>query len=109
MQTIRKGTFMTTLSEIRDLEARLHSHFLEWTDVPLQNELLYLLDELQELHGEFDKRDIPLNNPQGLEMSLKERLLYLFRTRQPHQATKELPSDFYGKMQARGLKQFRLF
>lgn len=100
---------MTTLSEIRDLEARLHSHFLEWSDIPLQNELLYLLDELQELHGEFDKRDIPLNNLQGLEMSLKERLLYLFCACKPLQATKELPSDFYGKTETCELKQFHLF
>ena len=100
---------MTTLSEIRDIETRLHSHFLEWSDVPLQNELLYLLDELQELHGEFDKRDIPLNNLQGLEMSLKERLFYVFCACKPQQATKELPSNCYGKTQEPELKQFRLF
>ncbi len=100
---------MTTLSEIRDLEARLHSHLLEWTDVPLQNELLYLLDELQELHGEFDKRDIPLNNLQGLELSLKERLFYVFCACKPQQATKKSASDCYGKPQVPELKQFRLF
>jgi hypothetical protein len=100
---------MTTLSEIRELETRLHSHFLEWSDVPLQNELLYLLDELQQLHGEFDKRDIPLNNLEGLEMSLKERLFYAFCVCKPQQAAKELPSTLYGKPERRELKQRRLF
>ena len=61
---------MTTLSKIRVIETRLHSHVLEWSDVPLQNELLYLLDELQELHAELDKRDIPNEDAQGNELSL---------------------------------------
>ena len=93
---------MTTLSDIRDLEARLHSHFLEWSDTPLQNELLFLLDELQELHGEFDKRDVPQTEQDGLELTLKQRL-FLFASRQ---APRQL--DFYGKTQEPEVRQERL-
>ena len=50
---------MTTLENIRVLETRLHSHVLEWSDLPLQNELLFLLDELQELHAELDRWNVP--------------------------------------------------
>ena len=91
---------MTTLSEIRDLEARLHSHFLEWTDTPLQNELLFLLDDLQELHGELDKRDVPQTGQDGLELTLRQRLFLL--------ASRQLPLDFYGKPQGPTPKQDRL-
>ena len=91
---------MTTLSDIRDLEARLHSHFLEWSDTPLQNELLFLLDELQELHGELDKSDVPQTGQDGLELTLRQRL-FLLTSKQP-------PLDFYGKPQEPYGKQGRL-
>jgi len=73
---------MTTLSDIRDIEARLHSHFLEWSDTPLQNELLFLLDELQELHGVLDKRDVPQTGADGLELNLRQRIALLGSVRQ---------------------------
>jgi hypothetical protein len=68
---------MTTLSDIRELETRLHSHFLEWSDIPLQNELLYFLDEVQELHNDLDKRDIPNTGTDGLELDLRHRVFLL--------------------------------
>ena len=95
---------MTTLSDIRDLEARLHSHFLEWSDTPLQNELLFLLDELQELHGELDKRDVPQTGQDGLELTLGQRL-FLLATRQ---VSRQATLDFYGKPQEPDGKQGRL-
>ena len=95
---------MTTLSDIRDLEARLHSHFLEWSDTPLQNELLYLLDELQELHGELDKRDVPQTGQDGLELTLRQRLFLLANRQVPRQ----LPLDFYGMPKEPDVKQERL-
>jgi hypothetical protein len=95
---------MTALSEIRDIETRLHSHFLEWSDKPLQNELLYLLDELQELHGELDKRDIPRLDAQGLELNLSQRVILLAS----RQASKQPMPDFYGKPQEPDIKQVRL-
>jgi len=96
---------MTTLAEIRDLETRLHSHLLEWSDVPLQNELLYLLDELQELHGELDKRDIPQTDADGMELTLRQRILLLAS----RQIAKQLPLDFYGNPIEPDPKQGRLF
>jgi hypothetical protein len=95
---------MTTLSDIRDLEARLHSHFLEWSDTPLQNELLFLLDELQDLHGELDKRDVPQTGADGLELTLRQRLFLLATRQAPHQ----MPLDFYSKPQEPTPKQERL-
>lgn len=95
---------MTALSDIRDLEARLHSHFLEWSDTPLQNELLFLLDKLQELHGELDKRDIPKTGQDGLELTLRQRLFLLASRQQPRQ----IPLDFYGQPQELTPKQDRL-
>jgi len=92
---------MTTLSEIRELESRLHSHFLEWSDAPLQNELLFFLDELQELHNDLDKREIPNTNPDGQVLNLRQRVALL--------ASKLLPLDFYDQAQAAKLKQSRLF
>ena len=93
---------MTTLLEIRDLDARLHSHFLEWSDTPLQNELLFLLDELQELHGELDKCDVPQTGQDGLELNLRQRLFLL--------ATRQAPPllDFYGKPQEPEVRQEHL-
>jgi hypothetical protein len=95
---------MTTLSEIRDLEARLHSHFLEWSDVPLQNELLFFLDELQELHNDLDKREVPNLGSDGLELNLHQRIALLASS----QVTKQLPLDFYGKSQEPDHKQSRM-
>ena len=95
----------TTLSEIRDLETRLHSHSLEWSDTPLQQELLYLLDELQELHGELDKRDVPQTGADGQELTLRQRILLLAS----RQNAKQLPLDFYGKPIEPDPSQGRLF
>jgi hypothetical protein len=78
---------MTTLSDIREIETRLHSHFLEWSDVPFQNELLFFLDELQELHGDLDKRDVPQIGADGLELNLRQRV-FLLASRQ---ASEQLP------------------
>lgn len=83
---------MTTLSEIRDLETRLHSHILEWSDVPLQNELLYLLDELQELHDELNKRDVPQTGADGLELTLRQRILW----KQPESPTSDVGQPYQG-------------
>ena len=68
---------MTTLADIRDIETRLHSHFLEWSDTPLQNELLYLLDDLQELHGQLDRLYVPRTGQDGLELNLNQRVRFL--------------------------------
>ena len=68
---------MTTLSNIRDIEARLHSHFLDWDDKPLQNELLWMLDEMQELHGKLDTCDVPSVDSHGIDMTLLQRLNWL--------------------------------
>jgi hypothetical protein len=80
---------MTTLSDIRELETRLHSHFLEWSDVPFQNELLFFLDEVQELHNDLDKRDVPNTGTDGLELNLRQRVFLLASS----QASKQLPLD----------------
>lgn len=96
---------MTTLSDIRDLETRLHSHFLEWSDTPLQNELLYFLDDLQDLHGELDKRDVPNTGADGLELNLRQRI-FLFASKP---ASTQFPLDFYSKPQEPDHKQSRLF
>jgi len=95
---------MTTLSDIRDLETRLHSHFLEWSDIPLQNELLFFLDELQELHNDLDKRDVPNTGTDGQELNLHQRIALLASS----QVTKQPPLDFYGKPQEPDHKQSRL-
>jgi len=96
---------MTTLSDIRGLETRLHSHFLEWSDIPLQNELLFFLDELQELHNDLDKRDVPNTGTDGQELNLHQRVFLLASKPAPTQ----LPLDFYGKSQEPDHKQPRMF
>jgi hypothetical protein len=78
---------MTTLSDIRIMETRLHSHFLEWSDVSLQNELLYLLDDLQEIHNYLDKREVPNTSSDGMELDLRQRVHLLA----PRQSLKQLP------------------
>ena len=96
---------MTTLADIRNLEVRLHSHALEWSDIHLQNELLFLLDDLQELHHILDLREAPATGPDGLELSLKQRiLLFTF-----HPPNGEPPAGLYGKPQASDPQQQRLF
>ena len=97
---------MTTLSDIRDLETRLHSHFLEWDDTPLQNELLWMLDEMQLLHEKLDFCDVPNNNPDGLDMTLAQRLDWLV-TRYVRGII-ESPKDAYGKPLALEPKQLRM-
>jgi hypothetical protein len=99
---------MATLLDIRDLEARLHSHLLEWDDVPLQNELLYLLDDLQLIHDELDKAGVPSTNIDNIDMTLLERVRYLVRS---IRSTSEYasPTDFYGKRISTEPKQLSLF
>jgi hypothetical protein len=96
---------MSTLSDIRDLETRLHSHFLEWSDVPLQNELLFFLDELQELHNDLDRRDVPNTGADGLELNLRQRVFLLASS----QTTKQQPPDLDYKPIEVDPKQVRLF
>ena len=95
---------MSTLSDIRDLETRLHSHFLEWSDIPLQNELLYFLDEVQELHNDLDKRDVPNIGADGLELNLRQRISLLAFL----QVSKQPPLDFYDNPIEPDPKQGRL-
>ena len=95
---------MSTLSDIRDLETRLHSHFLEWSDIPLQNELLYFLDEVQELHNDLDKRDVPNIGADGLELNLRQRISLLASL----QVSKQPPLDFYDNPIEPDPKQGRL-
>jgi hypothetical protein len=95
---------VTTLSDIRDLETRLHSHFLEWSDVPLQNELLFFLDELQYLHGDLDKRDVPNTGEDGLELNLRQRV-FLFAS---SQAIQQQPLEINNKPSEPDLRQGRL-
>lgn len=87
---------MTTLSDIRDLECRLHSHFLEWSDEPLQNELLFVLDEMQEIHGELDKANVPTTGIDGIEMTLPQRIAWLTHSLRITHTTAEPARDFYG-------------
>ncbi len=100
---------MTTLSDIRDIECRLHSHVLEWDDRPLIDELFYILDGLQYLHSDLDRCDIPCTGPDSIELTLSQRVAFLIKGRQPAQATQEAPLDSYGKMLEEEPKQFRLF
>jgi hypothetical protein len=95
---------MSTLSDIRDLETRLHSHFLEWSDTPLQNELLYFLDEVQELHNDLDKRDVPNTGAYGLELNLRQRINLLGC----RQSSKQIDIDIYDKPAGPDPKQGRL-
>lgn len=76
---------MTTLSDIRQISTRLHSHVLEWSDLYLQNELLFLLDDLQMLHGELDKRGVPNTDAQGYELDLRQRCRLLCAKQKPLQ------------------------
>ena len=95
---------MSTLSDIRDLETRLHSHFLEWSDIPLQNELLYFLDEVQELHNGLDKLDVPNVGSDGLELNLCQRInLLAFR-----QSSTQIDIDIHDKPVGPDPKQGRL-
>jgi hypothetical protein len=99
---------MTTLLDIRDLEARLHSHLLEWDDIPLQNELMFLLDDLQLIHNELDKAGIPSSTINGINMTLLERVRYLVSS---IRSTSEYasPTDFYGQCISTEPKQLALF
>ena len=96
---------MTTLSQIREFESRLHSHFLEWSDIPLQNELLFFLDDLQELHNDLDKRDVPNTGADGQELNLRQRVSLLNSKPVP----KQISLDLYDKSQQPDPKQSRLF
>lgn len=74
---------MTTLSDIRVIETRLHSHLLEWDDILLQNELLFVLDELQDIHTLLDGCQVPNCNMNGEALSLIQRITYLARRSDP--------------------------
>ena len=82
---------MTTIADIRDIETRLHSHLLEWSDTPLQTELLYLLDDLQDLHGLLDRLDVPKIGQDGLELNLSQRVRSLASMCHMNVVAKELP------------------
>jgi len=71
----------TSLSEIRVLETRLHSHFFEWVD-PLntQGELMWVLDELQEIHNWLDRYDVPRTHGDGIEANLIDRVKWITLT-----------------------------
>jgi hypothetical protein len=49
----------TELENIRVLTTRLHSHVFDWSDRDLQEDLLYLLDQLQTLHDLLDGHNAP--------------------------------------------------
>jgi hypothetical protein len=99
---------MASLPDIRDLETRLHSHLLEWDDVPLQNELMYLLDDLQLIHSELDKAGVPSSNTSGIDMTLLERVRCLVRS--VRSTCEYSPAiDFYGKRTSTEPKQLTLF
>ena len=90
---------MASLIDIRILETRLHSHLLEWDDVPLQNELLFLLDDLQAIHEQLDKCGVPSADPHGSDMTLLERVRFLIRTNRTNHSAREriVPPDFNGQ------------
>ena len=98
---------MTTLSNIRDIETRLHSHFLEWDDKPLQNELLWILDELQQLHERLDYCDVPSIDMHSIDMTLLQRLNWL--AIHYIRGISEHPKDEYGKPIDVDPQQLRLF
>ena len=98
---------MTTLSDIRDLETRLHSHLLEWDDAPLQNELLWALDEMQLMHEKLDCCDVPKTSADGIELSLPQRLDWLVQHYK--RGAWERPKDFYGVTIRAESKQSRMF
>jgi hypothetical protein len=87
---------MTTLSDIRQFEVRLHSHALEWDDHPLMNELLFFLDELQYLHDDLDRLGIPNTDENHLEMTLRQRVKYLAATQKPAEVVHEPMLYIYG-------------
>lgn len=59
----------TDLRTIQDLEAQLHSYFFS-TQRDFQDEMLWLLDELQELHTYLDRHDIPAVTSDASEFPL---------------------------------------
>ena len=99
---------MASLPDIRDLETRLHSHLLEWDDVPLQNELMVLLDDLQLIHNELDKIDVSSIDTNGIDLSLLERVRFLTRSIRSTSESAS-PTDFYGKRNPKEPKQLCLF
>ena len=101
---------MASLIDIRILETRLHSHLLEWDDVPLQNELLFLLDDLQVIHEQLDQCGVPSADPNGSDMTLLQRVCYLIRaSRTNHSACEYVASpDFYGQRTPLEPQQLRL-
>jgi hypothetical protein len=99
---------MASLTDIRNIETRLHSHLLEWDDVPLQNELMYLLDDLQRIHEQLDNCGVPATDPNGVDLSLLDRVRSLIRT---NHSTCEYasPIDFYGQRVPSKPKQLHMF
>lgn len=102
---------MTTLTEIRNLSTRLHSHVLEWDDRPLLDELLYLLDELQYLHDDLDRSNIPTMDAHQLDLTLRQRVGQLIRERKLPALRDgwDAPLDFYGYPIEVQPRQLRLF
>lgn len=98
---------MSDLNHLRSLEVRLHSQALEWDDQPLLDELLYLLDELQQIHAELDQRGIPDTGVDHIELGLRQRVSYL--AAQVGHSTHEQRRDFYGATCSTDLVQARLF
>lgn len=98
---------MSTLNDIRSLEERLHSHALEWEDQPLLDELLYLLDELQVIHADLDRLEVPDTGIDYTELGLRQRVSHL--AAQVRQSTREQRRDFYGATCPTDLVQARLF
>jgi hypothetical protein len=101
---------MASLIELRILETRLHSHLLEWDDVPLQNELLFLLDDLQVIHEQLDQCGVPSADPNGSDMTLLQRVRYLIRTSCANHSACEYATtpDAYGQRIPIEAQQLRL-
>ena len=101
---------MASLIELRVLETRLHSHLLEWDDVPLQNELLFLLDDLQVIHEQLDQYGVPSADPNGSDMTLLQRVRYLIRTSHMNHITCDYVAspDFYDQRTPVEPQQLRL-
>jgi hypothetical protein len=98
---------MASLTDIRILETRLHSHVLEWDDLPLQNELLFLLDELQEIHDQLDRCDVPTTDVNGVDLSLLQRVKCLVRAYLERRPSAQIANS-YDVSDSSEARQFRL-
>jgi hypothetical protein len=103
---------MTEISQLRDLECRLHSLLFDFPDRHLLDELLFLLDELQDIHGKLDLREVPNSDPNSVELTLSQRVAYLIHERKSVHVISDLPPaplDFYGKPLNTEPVQLRMF